>query len=115
MKVSELTGALLDYWVGRADDLTLDNNQWRADNGYRVYWEDQWNPSANWQQAGVLIEKYQIVKVEKDEFNNWSALSTFGMGLVCFECIGITPLEAICRTVVMSKFGNEVEDIKHVG
>lgn len=105
IKVSELTGAQLDYWVALADGLKLEGNQWRAANGYRIYWEDEWSPSTKWAQGGALMENHCI-----DVWHSmgvWYAERRSYRGqLNCAE----TPLQAICIAVVRAAFGDEVEE-----
>lgn len=140
MKVSELSGAELDYWVANADDLAVsrykklkypDDVYWvlsqdginiihyeeQRDNNSmnRRYDEYPYSPSTNWQQGGPLIEKYEM---------------TFGKTIVMidgrhvrywarleqertdttFEREGKTHLIAAMRCIVSSVYGEEVDD-----
>ena len=115
MKTSELSGALLDAWVAKAQGWRIQEQE----NGER-YWIDdnfdsEWcfgyTPTRNWQQCGELIEKHQIsCMVNKAKY--WSAsivkdthgLDTWYVGLAD------NPQEAICRAVVASVYGEEVSD-----
>ena len=79
MKVSELTGAQLDYWVARAQGWTIgrgdgdgfyfspsspdDVDHW-IEQGAEVEFREvvrDWMPSTNWAQAGLIIERERIM------------------------------------------------------
>ena len=121
MKVSELEGTRLDFWVARADGYGesfidgLDgccylNEQRYADSCMFM-------PSTNWQQGGELIEKYEID-------------IAFGMGTPKYEGMvtalkhdvpnpdfynhgmwfGKTPLIAAMRCIVASVYGDEIKE-----
>jgi hypothetical protein len=108
MKTAELTGALLDYWVGRAEEVGVTpppvveclNDKAR---GWKAY-----SPSTDWAQGGPLIDKYEI-DIEK-MYTDWLAclLNKTGATIVAE---GDTPLQAICRAVVRAAFGDEVEEV----
>lgn len=62
IKVSTLTGELLDYWVGVADeviDLTQDQSRcyYRPDKISRI---SIYSPSTEWSQGGKIIEREKI-------------------------------------------------------
>lgn len=102
MKTAELTGALLDYWVARAEGLNvyMDGELVEVEDkheNWRAYY-----PSTDWAQGGPLIEKYEI-SVDAT-FAMWAA----DTGPVSGE--GDTPLVAICRAVVRSVYGDEVPE-----
>jgi hypothetical protein len=124
MKTSELTGALLDYWVGRAEGLDKKPNVYVSNHpdrdskfaqGGRFCWSPHtgalfvFRPSTDWAQGGPLIEKYSL-----DLFSGsnppepfcWAAYD----GAEVHEN-GHTPLQAICRTVVRAAFGDEVGEV----
>lgn len=110
MKTAELTGALLDYWTGRAEEADF-GPEWNQGAGYvmtggydgrRPEW---YSPSTNWAQGGPLIEKYNL-DIDKIGPAQWLATDngdTYG--------IGDTPLQAICRAVVRAAFGDDVEEV----
>lgn len=103
MKTAELTGALLDYWVARADrGLEPKDAHWIRSGDYGFY------PSTSWSDGGPLIDKYEI-DIEK-MYTDWLAclLNKTGATIVAE---GDTPLQAICRAVVRAAFGDEVEEV----
>lgn len=115
MKTSELTGAHLDYWVGRAEGLPVgidsgvccyvkDEKTWPKDPFYRSIACSlaQFSPSTNWAQGGPIIERAAIPvrQLKERHFPNWQAGSQ--------RCFGPTPLIAAMRCYVASKFGDEV-------
>src|SRR4051812_8933896 len=58
MKVSELDGAQLDYWVAKAEGYNPELQEGRP-----YIWTDQtgfWLPSVNWSDGGPIIEREQI-------------------------------------------------------
>lgn len=114
MKVSELTGAHLDYWTARAE-------------GYKPWWsqlsvsakrtctvgvrhEDGavtakfYRPSTDWAQGGPLICKHRLDLAPDGQ----QYMATVPGGMWSF---GDTPLQAVCRAVVRAKLGDEVEEI----
>lgn len=107
MKVSELEGADLDYWVAKAE-------------GYRpLWWEDHWfvlldkgaayRPSTDWSQGGPIIEREQItLEAMGDE---WRAcqLHVSDRMIVDRYDYGPTPLIAAMRCFVVSTFGETVD------
>lgn len=109
MKTSELTGALLDYWVARAHGK---HNPRIMIGGVCGINGSPFRPSTNWSQGGPLIDGYEafigqrspgFVQVEimgdNDELN--------------FPDIpgeGPTTLIAVCRAIVRRTYGDEVPD-----
>lgn len=102
-KVSELTGALLDYWVAKAEGLDPEISAFGA---CLVTGVADYAPSINWAQGGPLIEKHNIPLEQC--MDTWTAMAPNATMFV--EADGDTPLQAICRAVVRAKFGNEVPD-----
>ncbi|WP_069267400.1 phage protein NinX family protein [Paraburkholderia nodosa] len=125
MKVSELSGALLNYWVAKADGLhepriaeytdgclhcllpgqQVGENHWRPE---RLYF-----PSADWSVGGPIIEREEIC------VRTMAQLRTFRPGERCWRAnhyhgeylsTGSTFLEAAMRCFVKSKFGDDVPD-----
>jgi|SRR5687768_14588427 len=125
MKVSELTGPLLDYWVAKAEGLM----PYREDSGHKRYWlvdtpemsimiigqkpktnkpEWRYSPSVNWSQGGPIIEREKITVYPE----------TYTVGEIWFAHSfaskytydGNTPLIAAMRAYVASRFGKEVDD-----
>ncbi len=106
MKVAELEGAMLDYWVARAEGATGKVNM-------------MFMPSTNWAQAGPIIEREGIGvwqgydsdsrgKVEVWEAADGSPVHAIEVSGPMGE--GPTPLIAAMRAYVRLKFGKEVQD-----
>jgi hypothetical protein len=113
MRVAELEGALLDYWVARAEDLPRP----RVDDG--VCWVEEpacdgdpaaaldaaFSPSNDWSVGGPIIERerIEISRHDKEPFarvhGEPQRPGTFGP----------TVLIASMRAYVASKLGEEVE------
>lgn len=127
MKVSELTGAQLDYWVARAEGIAAEKMHYDAENERYVILRSvsggasyfQHRPySSRWDWGGQLLEKHKLCLGEDQgrwecctadtdyESSLWNMRRTSD-GI---EAEGDSPLQAICRTVVMSKFGTDVDD-----
>lgn len=107
MKTSELTGAQLDYWTGKA---LMHAPLWSGEHWFiGLDGDDAWSPSTNWAQGGPLIEKYTITPY-LSPFGGWDGYDRLNMQM--HESRSETPLIAICRAVVRSVFGDEVEDVK---
>lgn len=128
MKVSELIGTDIDYWVAKAEGLPLKHDPMgfgaQSPGGYWV-WPDKfppaggymqvgkdYSPSTHWSQGGPIIEREEIsigyvIPAMKDSI--WQAspsLSAKGAGGKSGS--GPTPLIAAMRCYVASKFGEEV-------
>lgn len=104
MKVSELAGSQLDFWVARAEgvEATVDTQL-------------KFTPSTDWAQGGPIIDREGIaISPMPAKGGTWCAISmgrlatrpTGGTG-VWME--GPTPLIAAMRGYVRAKFGPEVE------
>ena len=92
-KVSELTGAELDYWVAMAEEMDADIV---VDGGF--------SPSRCWHDGGPIIERFEItVRPSIMPGNGWVAYIDAG----CSFYAG-APLTAAMRAYVASKFGQEV-------
>lgn len=113
MKVSELTGAALDWAVAKCEGYTATikptevvyvhhSGEWHH-NG-------NWRPSTNWAQGGPIIEReklaiaYEPSLVYSDE-HRWKSLDPMSDADAVY---GPTPLIAAMRCVVASKLGDEV-------
>lgn len=129
MKTSELTGALLDYWVARAEGLEVTalpkdqrysppaRHMVRLKSGDPERCEFAWhgvgyrfipNYSDDWAQGGPIIERERIGTrwLGNDGDNRWVAYGSDGQA----DAFGPTPLVAVMRAYVASRFGDEVED-----
>jgi hypothetical protein len=114
MKVSELEGVQLDYWVARAEgrtDVALDAdvgpviaNDSIADPSGEWY-----EPSSNWAQGGPLIERERI-GVAPNGAGSWSSFKVQKNDDAYICMTGPDALTAAMRTYVASKFGGEVAD-----
>ena len=125
-KVSTLEGALLDAAVAKAWGLDYAINDeggeaWcsvRGGPNALHHWTiDAFNPSANWQDGGPLIERERIeIAIAADDPVTWSAEIAEWVGGWRTEHLrirgagnGPTPLIAAMRAFVASKRGEEVE------
>lgn len=111
MKTGELTGALLDYWVAKAEghSVTTDAGHCWLSKTAMVF-----EPSTSWAQGGPLIDKYELSLIDKPYLAGtehgkngiWMAYK-YGQPLDS-AIFGETPLVAICRAVVRSVYDDEV-------
>jgi hypothetical protein len=113
MKTVELTGALLDYWVARATELSRP----RIEFGYcRIDWNnfsdtrDEWgelsetfSPSTDWEQGGPIIESF-----DGHIWHSGSLIAKIGGKRI--HMVGKTILIASMRAKVASVYGNELPD-----
>jgi len=126
MKVSELTGPELDYWVAKANS----HEGGVLKGGFYFYTWDDWllfnkgskpyRPSEDWSQGGPLIEKYvhRIIKwdyppeIEYDYSEFWEVGINYNAENDRCEFVqtGHTLLTAVCRCIVASVYGEEVPD-----
>lgn len=112
MKVSELSGHLLDFWVAKAGGGYRDISP-RLANNYSI------TPySSDWAAGGPIIAREGIC-TRRQWGCIWIAGTAFGVSdeIDSGPCIetdneqhGQTPLEAAMRCFVASKFGAEVPD-----
>jgi len=112
-KTSELTGDNLNHAVALAQgwlsgwSTALDEKIWLIERDMK--WVKRYNPEQDWAQCGELIEKFNIsLTFEEDGF--WSA-TCYDENTNEGEDIGLgeTAQQAICRCVVASVYGDEVE------
>jgi Protein of unknown function (DUF2591) len=113
MRVSELEGVLLDYWVAEAEGML------RMMPGTMEFRLGGYSPSTKWREGGPIIEREGIgiwkgydsersgkVEVwEASTINPVSAIEAQGP-----QVRGPTPLVAAMRAYIRLKFGEEVED-----
>lgn len=125
MKVSELEGAWLDYFVAKAEghewrcSWMLEKDGMQAWQSYEHAWGNPTPPySSDWEFGGPLLQKHELgcafdrrgvwlaVRATGPNYDTslWSMLRSEGQ-----ETEGSTALEAICRAVVRAKFGDEIE------
>jgi len=123
MKTADLEGALLDYWVAKAEgyaitwcnqhddpnDLYYPNFYWSGNDltGKRIV-ECMFQPSTNWSHGGPLIERERvgILPVQGTDFWTAGKVGT----IVDLSKRSPTPLIAAMRAVVTSKYGEGVPD-----
>lgn len=114
MKVDDLEGALLDYWVARAERWTVTMPPavefYSQEKGWRAY-----SPSTNWAQGGPIIEREKIGIFADGTGSLWGAEMRaqhdhwIDTTVYDADSNGPTPLIAAMRAYVANKFGNEVE------
>ncbi|ELX9578598.1 DUF2591 family protein [Escherichia coli] len=113
VKTAELSGVQLDYAVAMAVDhpvevihgevcsMNEDGNEWVP---YAYF-----KPSTDWGQCGVLIEQHDMnVSAPFFGCEAWANIQT-GSFAGARSWKGATCQEAICRAVVASKLGDEVD------
>lgn len=132
MKVSDLEGRLLDFWVLKAEGkhatYIAPCKDWPRGTifitGERACEEccsnSQAHPSTQWFSGGLLIAHYRINlrPIEPGAFLASRGRITEPAWLAScphqtFAVLGRTPLEAVCRAVVEHKFGMTVPDDLH--
>ena len=127
MKVSDLSGAILDYWVLRAEgwvddrlhDMQLTRNgeyciagaaPKHAINGH--CWR---SPSTDWAVGGPIIHRERITVAWQPMKGEWMAglIETENGSMLEFRWLGFheLPLVAAMRAFVRFWFGDEVPDV----
>lgn len=114
MRVSELTGAMLDYWVARAEgvpaaDLELGANGTLCVLNLRVATNilpavRVLDYSTNWALTGPVQVVHGISCIK--DYNGWWSQDED----ITLYFHKDKPLITICRAVVRAAFGDEVED-----
>ena len=125
MKTSELTGALLDYWVARASG----KGCWQWSDGKPVTFADwqsthslhsrfvndsmaSYRPSSDWAHGGPIIERERIKLMPTiPTAETWHATKCSSATLadmIVWRGKADTPLVAAMRCYVSQKFGDEV-------
>lgn len=116
MKTAELSGALLDYWVARAEG--IEGVELKDGHAFKRIRQEEYRLflySTSWTHGGPIIERERINVCEPDhsfgahgaETRDWCAFFSRVNG--CMQH-GPTPLIAAMRAYVASKFGDEVPD-----
>lgn len=124
MKVSELTGAELDYWTARAEGIPAEQLDIRqvprtdrlhvvrtvpatvlSESASWLVGAEVMRYSTDWAQGGPLIEKHchALLRGFGAEWNASPVLDQW-------YSHGDTPLQTICRAVVRAAFGDEVDE-----
>ena len=99
MKISELTGAALDWAVAKCEGVLM---RWERSTHDEAPLE--YSPSTDWSQGGPIIEREKISVWARDD--EWAAES-FVPNQQGLECVGPTPLIAAMRCYVASKQGEQ--------
>ncbi|QTD88808.1 phage protein NinX family protein [Burkholderia anthina] len=100
MKVSELSGEALDYWVARAEG--VDEKFARFVAGAHAY-------SSLWAHGGPIIEREQIgVGPATRIGGGWAAIIAAANNDNVHTIYADTPLVAAMRAYVTREFGDEV-------
>jgi hypothetical protein len=117
-KTSELTGALLDTAVAKAEGWAPYGQGFEApaliaiEDGKTLpgaVFEIEARPwSSSWIHGGPIIERERISVVSPDSVGDYGQWKAFACGHVDF-LLGSTPIEAAMRAYVASKLGEEVE------
>ena len=122
-KTSELTGALLDSAVAKAEGMifeVLDQKTWGDGSGItfvsaspacRVY-HKYFEPSTSWADGGPIIERegIELWKWKDDDGTYWcSHVGGRRIDTADKESLGDTPLVAAMRAFVTAKLGAEVD------
>lgn len=116
MKVSDLTGAQLDYWTARAQGIPAERLEIRRVQrtdalicvlrhaAWRTGGDQVFSASTDWHLAGPLLEQ----RCDRMGFGGqvWNVYANNGA-----YAYGETPQVAICRAVVRAAFGEEVEEV----
>lgn len=120
MKVADLAGPLLDYWVARARGLeslrTSERETQVLDRrlGFGGGTWVEYCPSGDWAIGGPIIEREQFGEFESLN-DGWGAGIYEGPGRGEGKCIayqsGPNILVAAMRAYVASKFGEEVGEV----
>lgn len=109
VKTAELKGVALDWAVIRASNFPVMAHEGRFvtyDMGLDRYVVIQ--PSVAWSQCGTMIERFGItVTPASSAMTDWMA--RFAQSKKLYDGFGSTPQIAICRAVVASKLGDEVD------
>lgn len=110
-EVSELSGALLDVAVAKAEGHALDefgyNLSIRDNNGA----PSEWAPSTNWGQGGPIIQREMMTLHPRPQCAPLWAAQVFVGPAAALPVYGYgeTPLIAAMRCYVVSKLGAEVD------
>ena len=115
-KTSELTGALLDSAVAKAEGMifeVLDQKTWGDGSGItfvsaspvcRVN-HNYFEPSTSWAIGGPIIDRERIELLFSDIDQKWTAITN----RLRSESTGSTPLTAAMRAFVLARCGAEVD------
>ncbi|MEX3690800.1 DUF2591 domain-containing protein [Paraburkholderia sp. BR14263] len=116
MKVSELHGALLDFWVGRCQgwhpSIIGDRCMQGRETSHEWIEFEPWSPSTDWSIGGPIIERERIELAPCSDLDTFLAsikpVRVFFYDEGLHPQFGPTMLVAAMRCYVASKFGEEV-------
>lgn len=106
VKTSELSGAALDWAVAKATgyDVVISSKKGIWKGALLTAPLVKYSPSTDWNQCGPLLKEHYVnIKVRRS--GEWAANVETEMMFY----IGYTPQIAICRAVVASLLGDEIE------
>ncbi|MDE9527949.1 phage protein NinX family protein [Xenorhabdus bovienii] len=107
IKTSELTGRALDWAVAKSIGLPAIVTPFG--NLIIEGMEEDYTPSTDWSQCGELIEKHRVELDFNSVSEEWSAYIFNFEELESVIEDGDTPQIAICRAVVATQLGDEVD------
>lgn len=117
MKVSELTGPLLDLWVAKSAKIDVVLRTYSgvkqvflAPLPYQEFPDERYSPSTDWSQGGPIIEREDIAFSYKTNTGYARAHIVHRDQVKSITHYGDTKLIAAMRCYVASKFGEEVAD-----
>lgn len=111
MKVSELEGVWLDYWVARALGYPL-SSEWNQGDYILVGTGkgdlERFSPSSNWSDGGPIIEAYGLeLRLSESKDPGWDSAPTAEMHK---WQPGPSPLMAAMRAFVWRTYEEDVPD-----
>lgn len=120
MKIQDLEGSALDYWVARARGAKelygrseSGASCWFMPDGTYVDPSESrrtFSPSVSWAQAGPIISSHCIVVSYYELSGHWRGISKPRCGFKLGHATGRTFLVAAMRTFLVSVYGDEVAD-----
>ncbi|WP_345811326.1 phage protein NinX family protein [Paraburkholderia sp. PREW-6R] len=120
MKVADLEGVALDYWVARSlhdfvrEIYFTDSGETVAirGNDHGRPWDGRFTPSSSWETAAVVLERAQRFEVREPAHRGAAhCVAEFEGGNGTVEGRGESLRVALLRAFVESRFGDSVEDI----
>ncbi|RKT24761.1 uncharacterized protein DUF2591 [Paraburkholderia sp. RAU2J] len=120
MKVADLNGVALDYWVARSlHDFVREI--YFTDSGETVSirgndrgrpWDGRFTPSTSWEAAAAVLERAQRLEVsERTDVGAAHCVAEFHGGQRAVEGRGDSLRVALLRAFVASRFGDSVDEM----
>ena len=122
IRTQDLTGPALDWAVAKAEDNEdcRDPYVTRTRDGMETYvkvttfsgYEADWEPSADWSQAGPIIERDKITldyDFDGQGLSLWTARKYAFDGTLLWAEFGDSPLIAAMRCFVASRLDDEID------